>query len=162
MTALMSLGQFTFGLATLAPESVGRDTGWRWAENQRVGARPAAQFLGPAVDGVSLQGVLLPELIGDRDALEELRQMGDAGEAYPLLDGQGRMLGLFAIEKVREQASILFPDGSPQKVDFTLDLRRTDDPGDAVVAATGGEDDDGYFFDDQFNDAADAADAGGG
>lgn len=158
MTALMSLGQFVFGLATLAPETEGRETSWRFAQGPRVGARPSNQFLGPDTDGVTLRGVLWPELIGDADALEQLRQMGDTGQAFPLVDGGGRNRGGFIIEKVHEDRSLFFPDGAPQKIEFSLDLRRDGDP--PPTAAVGAADE-GYFFDDDFNDATGGVEDGG-
>lgn len=152
MTALMSLGQFVFGLATLAPEQSSRSTTWRYGSGPRVGARPSSQYLGPDTDGVSLQGVLFPELIGDLGGLAALRAMGDAGESFPLLDGGGRVLGDYVIERVQEERRILFPNGEPQKVEFTLDLRRVDDAGDGTGGATGDGGDDGYFFSPDFQD----------
>ena len=57
---LMALGQFVFGLDTLAFDTLRRATAWRHPSNSRVGAMPARQSLGPGDDTITLSGVLAP------------------------------------------------------------------------------------------------------
>lgn len=124
---LMALGQFVFGLDTLAFNELQRQTRWKHSSASRVGARDARQFLGPGDETISLTGVLVPELIGSLDALQQLRTMGDTGAAYSLVDGAGAVYGAFLIESLDEGQSLHHQDGTPRRVDFTIGLTRTDD-----------------------------------
>lgn len=124
---MMALGQFAFGLGTLAYQDLQRQTAWRHAANSRVGARPARQFIGPGDETITLCGLLVPEFAGTRASLDELRTMGDAGGAWPLVDGSGRVYGQFVIEHVRETASVFMADGAPRRIEFELQLTRVDD-----------------------------------
>ncbi len=74
---LMSLGQFVWGINTLAYQQLQRQTNWRWAAQNRVGQRPARQFVGEGDDTITLSGWLSPELVGDRNSIDTLRYMGD-------------------------------------------------------------------------------------
>lgn len=124
---MMSLGQFVFSLPTLAYQQLQRATDWRHAQNSRVGARPASQFVGPGDDVFTLDGLLLPELAGKRASLDTLRDMGGQGAAWSLVDGNGVVYGAVVILRVNETSSLFFADGTPRRIAFTLELRRVDD-----------------------------------
>lgn len=124
---LMALGQFVFGLDTLAFQELQRQTRWKHASAGRVGARDAHQFLGPGEETVTLSGMLAPELTGTLASLDDLRTMGNTGEAYAMVDGAGTVYGAFLIEGMSEGQTLHHADGTPRRVDFTLNLTRTDD-----------------------------------
>lgn len=124
---MMALGDFVFELRGAAYQDFQRQTEWRHASQSRIGQRPASQFLGPGPDTITLSGTLLPELTGGRATLDELRAMGDRGEAWPLVEGSGRIYGLHKIRSVSETATVFFPDGVPRKIEFSLVLERVDD-----------------------------------
>lgn len=126
---MMALGQFVFSLPTLTYQDLSRRTGWRHGQTPRFAARPANQYLGPGDDTMSLSGSLVPEIAGDGGSFDTLRQMGDDGDAYPLVDGQGTLHGAFVIESLDERKRSFFEDGVARWSDFTLELRRVDDPG---------------------------------
>lgn len=123
---LMALGQFVFSLQTLAFQSLQRQTAWRHAQNSRVGARAASQFLGPGDDTITLPGVVLPEF-GNRISLDELHTMADAGQPLALVDGTGRVYGQWVITDKSETASHFTTLGQPKRIEFSLSLRRVDD-----------------------------------
>jgi phage protein U len=123
---LMALGQFVFSLQTLAFQSLQRQTAWRHAQNSRVGARAASQFLGPGDDTITLPGVVLPEF-GNRISLDELHTMADAGQPLALVDGTGRVYGQWVITDKTETASHFTTLGQPKRIEFSLSLRRVDD-----------------------------------
>lgn len=127
---MMSLGMFVFSLPTLAYQDLQRKTAWRHAETSRVSARAANQLMGPGTDGITLGGVLVPDVAGDAGAIETLRAMGGKGEAYPLVDGRGNVLGAWVIESLDEGQQIFFQDGLPRKTDFSLSLKQVDEPAD--------------------------------
>ena len=124
---LMALDQFAFGLSTLAYSELQRQTAWKHRNTSRVGARDARQFVGPGDDTISLQGILAPELTGTLASLDQLRAMADAGDAYALVDGAGRVYGAFVIESIAENQSFHTKDGTPRRIEFTIGLTRVDD-----------------------------------
>jgi len=124
MAVMMSLGVFVFSLPTLTYQDLARKNGWRWADQGRVGAEPAAQFIGPGADTITLSGSLVPGLIGDPLAIADLRKMGHRGEAWPLVNGLGDVLGDYGIESLDEKQTVFFEDGVARRTDFTLTLRR--------------------------------------
>lgn len=124
---MMCLGQFVFSLSTLAYQDFQRQTQWRHPSNSRVGARPARQYAGPGDDTITLQGLLAPELTGSIDSLDKLREMADTGSAWPLVEGTGRVYGLYAIEGLNEGKTLFFKDGAARRIEFTVNLTRIDD-----------------------------------
>lgn len=133
---MMALGMFVFSLPTLAYEELQRRTSWRHVQNARIGARASNQFLGPGDDLVSLSGMLPPEL-SDVTSLATLRDLADAGEALPLVDGRGQVYGAFVIESLDERQANFLDNGAPRRIDFGLELRRVPDL--AEDAAAGDE-----------------------
>lgn len=121
---LMSLGMFTFELATLPFQELGQKTEWRHGSTARFGARPAHQYLGPGDDSISLSGALVPGVAGAYSAIDTLKQMGDQGENWPLVDGLGKVHGNFEIASIDERKSVFMTGGAPRKIDFTVELRR--------------------------------------
>ena len=124
---LMSLDQFVFGLPTLAYNELQRQTQWKHRSTSRVGARDARQFGGQGDDTITLTGVLAPELTGKLASLEELRAMGDTGNAYALVDGAGKVYGAFVIESMNETQTLHYADGTPRRVEVSISLTRVDD-----------------------------------
>ncbi len=134
---LMALDQFVFSLATLAYTELQRQTAWKHRTSSRVGARDARQFVGPGEDSISLQGLLAPEVTGTLASLDELRAMADAGDAYVMVDGAGKVYGAFVIESINENQSFHSQDGTPRRIEFTIALNRVDD--ELAISYEGGE-----------------------
>lgn len=124
---MMALGQFVFSLSTLAYQEFQRQTDWRHGSTSRIGARPARQYQGPGDDSITLPGVLLPELTGGLPSLDEIREMADTGKAWVLVEGTGRIYGLWVIESLSETHSLFFADGTARRIEFSLVLKRVDD-----------------------------------
>lgn len=124
---MMALGDFVFELRGAAYQDLQRQTEYRHASHSRVGQRPAYQNVGPGADSITLSGTLLPEFTGGRASLDELREMGELGEPEPLVEGTGRLYGLWVISNVRETSTVFFQDGAPRKIEFSLALERVDD-----------------------------------
>ncbi|MBI2381484.1 MAG: phage tail protein [Gammaproteobacteria bacterium] len=124
---MLALGQFVFSLHTLPHQELQRQYGWRHPSTSRIGLRPARQFLGPDDESVNLSGVLLPEITGGPKDLDLLRAMGDQGKAWPLVDGEGTVLGVFVIDGLSETRSVFFSDGTARRIEFNLSLKRVDD-----------------------------------
>ena len=135
---MMALGMFIFSLPTLAYQELQRQTDWRHPSSNRVGTNPARQFAGRGDDIITLPGVVLPELAGTPISLDALRYMADTGKAWPLVEGTGRILGIWVIESITETRSLFFQDGAARRIEFSIKLTRIDDGKiDMLGAATG-------------------------
>lgn len=124
---MMALGMFVFSLETLAYQEFQRQTAWRHGKTSRIGTNPARQFLGRDDDTITLPGVLLPGLAGSTLSLDTLRMMGDTGKAWPLVEGTGKIYGLWVIEDLGETRTVFFRDGAARRIEFSLKLARIDD-----------------------------------
>lgn len=124
---MMTLGYFVFSLPTANYQNLQRQMSWNHAEQQRVGARPAYQYVGAGADTITLAGTLFPEITGGRVTLDLLRVMAEEGKAWPLIEGTGRMFGFWAITAISETNTEHLQDGMPQKIEFSLALTRVDE-----------------------------------
>ena len=80
-----------------------------------MGVRPRQQFIGPGADTISLKGELRPEVAGKAISLNYIRSMADTGKAWTLVDGAGRMYGLYIIESLNETKSVFLDNGQAKK-----------------------------------------------
>lgn len=125
--AMAALGLFVFQLNTTPYQMMQINQKYRYGVNNRVGKRPAVQFIGLDNDDINLSGTLLPSLTGGRLSLLVLEQMAETGRAWSLIDGTGNIYGMYVIEEITQSKSEFFVDGAPRKIDFTLKLKRTDE-----------------------------------
>ena len=125
---ILSLGMFAFSIPTLAHDELQRRSDWKHARTGRVGARDASQYVGPGDDKISINGTAFAELSDGRASLDQLRDMANTGDAWPLLDGAGRVYGAFVIESIDERQKFFLPDGTPRRIDFGIDLALVEDP----------------------------------
>lgn len=123
---LAALGMFVFETDSALFDELARTRNWRHAKTDRFGSRPASQFVGPGDDAVTLTGKLVPLLAGKYSAIERLAEMADTGDAWPLADGTGKILGSYTIETLDEKHGNLASNGKARTIDFTLSLRRVD------------------------------------
>ena len=123
----MILGMFVFSLPTLAYHELQRQTEWKHASTARVGLRDAHQYVGPGDDTITLSGWVAPELTGSLYSLDALRMMADTGKAWPLVEGTGRILGIWVIESISETSTLFFQDGAARRIEFSISLKRIDD-----------------------------------
>lgn len=124
---MMSLGMFVFGMETAAYQELQRQTQWRHVTNSRVGVRTARQYIGPGDDTITLPGVLVSGLTGSQASLDTVRSMADTGKAWVLLEGTGKIYGLYVIESINETRSYFFKDGACRRIEFTITLQSVDE-----------------------------------
>jgi phage protein U len=119
---MMGLGDFRFGLPTAAYQDLSRTSSWRWPTVERIGARPASQFVGPGEDCVTMNGVIYPAFRGGIGQLAAMRAEADKGAPLNLVDGTGQHWGQYVITEVREGQSNFFSNGMfrSQAFDITL------------------------------------------
>lgn len=127
MTAVMSFGMFVFSVSTTLYDQLQRRRSFAIARNQRIGARDATQFTGPGDETISLSGTAYSEM-GDIEAsMQEMANIGNEGNALPLVCANGTVYGTFIMTGLDEQQKMFWPDGSPRAINFNLDLLRVDD-----------------------------------
>ncbi len=119
---MMALGPYRFSIDTAAYESLERTAAWRWESNDRIGRAPALQYAGKASQTIRLAGAVFPAWKGGVGQLDEMRALGDKGEALMLTDGLGFVWGRWVITEVTESQSAFLPIGAPRKQAWTLAL----------------------------------------
>ena len=124
---MMIIGMFVFRIPTIVYQSLNHKTEWRHASNSRVGVMPAYQFLGRGENTITLEGSIVPEF-GNQKGLVKLSEMADAGKAYPLICGNGRVWGQYVIESIDETHTTFFKNGLARQVDFTIELKQITTP----------------------------------
>ena len=127
MIQLAAIGMFAFTTDSALFDQMDRDREWRHERTERFGAMAASQFTGPGADRITISGKLVPEVIGRFGAIETLAEMAGTGDAYPFMDGRGRVLGHFTIDRIGERLGNLTEDGMPRANDFTIELTRVSD-----------------------------------
>jgi len=130
---MMALGLFVFALETAPYQEFQQQIGWRHPSNNRVGRRPSRQYTGLDDETVSLSGVLLPELSGGDNTIDLLRQMGDTGQPYVLIEGSGRYYGMFEIDSLSITRTLFFRDGKARRIEFSVRLTRVDGQAEDVI-----------------------------
>lgn len=119
---MMALGAFRFSLDTAAYQSLERSHSWRWEGIDRIGVRPAQQFVGPGEETVTMSGSIYPAYRGGLKQLPAMRAEADKGEPLLLVDGTGLSWGQYCITKIDETQTVFFSNGMPRKIDFTISL----------------------------------------
>jgi uncharacterized protein len=171
MEVLMSIGDVAFytvmpGRDAINFENVTRDSQFTWTAQGRLGRDPAFQFTGPGEESFTVEGRIYPHFFGGVKSLEQLRDMGRAGEPHvlvryssldesdpgnsvlpvdPALGLMGTFSGRVVIRRVRRADTKIASTGIANRIDFTLELTRFgDDPEGnsdflfATAAGTGG------------------------
>src|SRR5690606_34371191 len=85
------------------------------------------QFIGAGDEVITLPGWIAPGQIGTPLALKMLRDMGNTGKAFTLIDGLGLYHGLYILTSFDETHSYLTQQGRGRKIEFILNLKRIDE-----------------------------------
>jgi hypothetical protein len=147
----MILGDFQFNLKTMTPNSMTRTTEYNWSDAERVGDLPNLQNLGVSKDQIEIEGVFYPKFnkensvtntIGNSmtskvlnflnlsensgyNSIDAIRSSDLSKIASNLINDNGEILGKFVILSIKETQSYFDASGKPQKVEFTLVLKRS-------------------------------------
>lgn len=124
---MMIYGMMPFMRQTLPYGELQQNIDYRWPTNSRFGLRPAAQFIGPGDEKITLSGELRPEITGGAISLLTVRLLADEGMAWPLIGGNGVIYGMYVVESISNTHSEFLSDGSASKILFTLSLKRVDE-----------------------------------
>lgn len=128
----MSLGLFIFSLPTVVFQELEHKREVRHAWNERVGAGDAVQFVGPGAETISLKGVTAHGITHARVSFSILNKMMQSGKDFPLIDGLGNIFGRYVIQSFDVNKSNFAKHGQARNHSYTLNLRRTENPGGAV------------------------------
>jgi phage protein U len=134
---LYRLGPLVFSIRGAAPETVENSTNYRWPTQNRLGRRPALQWVGIGEQNITFSGTIYPTFdpLGDGSIvgirrIDEIRQLADQGLPLDLHDGLGHYYGRWCIRSIKETRSVLFNNSAPRKQDFTIELGRYGEDGD--------------------------------
>lgn len=119
---MMVLGRFPFSMNTAAYHRLVRTTEYRWPQQNRLGRRPAHQFVGPGKDEIELTGVVHPHFRGGLRMVDLMRAEAAQGSPLMMVDGLGFVLGRWVIRSVTETRMVFFSDGAPRQQEFRLSL----------------------------------------
>ena len=121
---MMILGMFPFALQTTPYQTSNQSKTWRHVKNDRVGKSPRYQYIGPDEEPITLSGTLYPEISGGDVSLTTLETMAYTGRAWPLIEGTGKIYGMYVIDGLTQNRTEFFQDGKARKIDFTLSLKK--------------------------------------
>lgn len=124
--ALIGLGPYRFATSSLSIHKLDRKWAYRWEAQQRIGRRPAMQFLGPGEESVQLDGVIYPHYMGGFGQLMQMREAASRGDFFALASGAGNAIGVYhgrwCIRNISDAQSYFHKSGAPLKVEFQIDL----------------------------------------
>lgn len=64
LEVMMALGGYRFSLSTSAYAQLSRHATWRWPMQERLGAHPVSQYVGPGEQTITLEGTVYPHYKG--------------------------------------------------------------------------------------------------
>lgn len=120
---MMALGAFRFGVNRASYQSFTRAAAWRWEAQDRLGRRPALQFLGPGIEEITLEGEIYPHFKGGLRQVEMMRLVASAGQPLMLVDGLGWVWDRWVITSIEETKTVFLADGAPRKIEFNVTLQ---------------------------------------
>lgn len=123
---MIQLGEFQFTITTASYQTFTRDISYRWPSQDVIGKRPALQFVGPSKESIAVAGNIYPGEFGNVEQVDQMRSMAERGEPLRLIAsqyaGRGSIMGMWVILAVGEINSFFFEDGSPRKIEFSLEV----------------------------------------
>jgi hypothetical protein len=122
---LLGVGPYRFKIKALNYQALTRTFNYRWVSQERIGRRPAMQFLGPGEETVELRGVIYPKdprFGGGFSQLENMRKEAMRGRPRGVASSLGRYHGRWCIKEVSDVQTYFAKNGAPRKVEFTIKL----------------------------------------
>lgn len=125
---LMGLGDLRFTVQKLNFHELDRKWEYRWASQERLGRRPAQQFLGPGEEHITLHGTTFPNhplFAGTLSRLNQMRNDAAMGKAFPLgamAGSRARYYGRWCVRAIQDAQTHFWPNGQPAKIEFTIEL----------------------------------------
>ena len=99
-----------------------RQTGFRWAGQERLTRSPAQQAVGLGEERITLKGTIFPGAKSGLGQLQALRSIGRQLQPLSLTSGYGEVLGNWCLTSIEEDQSNLLAGGIPRKQGFSLEF----------------------------------------
>ena len=129
---MLQLGTFQFKTSTAAYQQLQRSDRYRWQAIHGIQRPINYQYMGKGESTIMLNGVIYPQENGGQHQLDHLRGLARSGKVLPLVNGDGRVLGKWAIKNIEETQSLHTKHGEPLKQQFKLTLHRDADGLDTI------------------------------
>ncbi|QYN02777.1 phage tail protein [Pseudomonas protegens] len=113
---------YYFNVDTAAFEALRRQSGFRWAGQERLSRSVAQQAVGQGEERISLKGMVFPGFKGGLGQLQTLRSIGRRLQPLSLTTGYGEVLGTWCLTSIEEDQSHLLAGGIPRKQGFSLEF----------------------------------------
>jgi len=113
---------YYFNVDTAAFEELRRQSGFRWAGQERLSRSVAQQAVGQGEERISLKGTVFPGFKGGLGQLQTLRSIGRRLQPLSLTTGYGEVLGTWCLTSIEEDQSHLLAGGIPRKQGFSLEF----------------------------------------
>ena len=121
---MMILGAYRFCISNAAYQSLSRSTEYNWAEQERLGAGPALQFVGAGPEKISLHGEIYPHFKGGLRQVTLMRAEAGLGIPLMLISGNGMAFGRWCITSISEDQTYFLKDGTARKISFSITLQK--------------------------------------
>lgn len=121
---LFAVGSYRFAVATGGMEKTERNSKWRWAQQDVIGAAPRLQYIGPGDDTLNIEATIFPHFRGGLGQADSIRSQAGAGRPMPVVDGTGRYYGRYVVLEVGETRTTFMGDGAPRKIEIKVELKR--------------------------------------
>ncbi len=118
----MALGDYRFSIDTAAYERLTRTFEYRWQQQDRLGRKPAMQYLGPGAASMQMEGTILPHFKGGLGQIDAMRTEADKGEKLRLVDSLGVNWGYFVIKRIEETRTRPIATGQPRRIEFRIEI----------------------------------------
>lgn len=139
MSKLISLGSIVFESPTLGGDALGFETlqeefNGGWVSQGRLSRDPAMQFTGPGAQTFTLAGRVYPKIFGGLNTIEQIKTAIRAGKPLSLIrysngqDNNSKVVtgtvssNKYVIMKLVRSEQKIGSDGTPNRVDFSLEL----------------------------------------
>lgn len=111
-------------IETAAYQKLMHSRAWEWVENEVILQAPDLQFTGPKAEKITMEGTTLPAFNGGALQMTLLSLLAGRGMPLLLVSGLGLLFGFWVIEEISETKTVFTEFGQPQKIEFTICLKR--------------------------------------
>lgn len=131
---LFQIGPISMDTFPFNADRMNRSSSADMAVKPVISGRSPREFMGPGDDKITISGQLLPTRIGGLTQLEMAASLMNSGQRLPVMRGDGKMFGWYAIETINEAHADLERSGVGFTVNYTISLVNTGGPGAIGVA----------------------------
>ncbi|MFC3393633.1 phage tail protein [Brenneria rubrifaciens] len=124
---MMVFGMFVFALKTVPYQQLQQSQQWRHVKNDRINRSASWQYIGSGESQITLSGVLYPEITGGNLSLSALTTMGYMGRPWPLIEGSGKIYGMYVLTGLQRTGAEFDRYGNAKKIEFSISLQRVDE-----------------------------------